>query len=387
MAKIGCVKMKYKKNPSLALMTDWLCSSGGAEQVILAWHKEWSESPIYTTIYNPTKVPQFSEAKVISSFLDKYPKAKTHHQYFFGTMPRAVESLDFTDYDVVLSSSHSCAKGIVTKPETCHICYCHTPPRYLWEPEIDDRLAKQKWPISIYTKNLIHKTRLWDRLSADRVDFFIANSNYVAQRIQKFYRRDATVIYPPVNVKRFVPTPKPLNYLLMIGRLIPYKRFDLAIQACNSLGVPLKIVGDGPEMENLKKMAGPTIEFLGRVPDAQIPDLYSHCNAFLFPQLEDFGITAVEAQASGRPVIAYRAGGALETIKEGITGTFFDEQTVDSLAKTIRNFDTFKVKPQYIRQYAMKFSTNNHIEQIKNFTEKKYTEYQMGHFDPSLGNL
>lgn len=380
-------KSKSKREPNLAIVTDWLSSSGGAEQVIASWYDEWPKAPIYTTIYNPKRVPYFQNADVRPTYLSKFPFAKNHHQWFLGFMPKAVESMDLRDFEIVISSSHSLAKGIITKPETMHVCYCHTPPRYVWEPEVDDRLWSQPWPVSIYTHKLMHKLRVWDRLAADRVDYFVANSNYVAQRIQKFYRRDATVIYPPVDVDKFTPVSHPKNYFLAIGRLIPYKRFDLAIQACNALGVPLKIVGDGPDRKRLEAMAGETIEFLGRVPDSEIPQLYAEANALLFPQLEDFGITAVEAQAAGRPVIAYRAGGALETVKEGITGTFFDEQTPDSLARAIRQFDTFKVRSADIRKHALQFSTQNYRKTFREFIETKYVEYQMGHFDPSLNNL
>lgn len=373
-------------NPNIALVADWLTSPGGAEQVIHTWHTSWPTAPIYTTIHDPSRLPEFNQAKIHTTYLQRLPFSRKKHPYYLPLMPTAIESLDLRGYDIVLSSSHSCAKGIITKPETLHISYCHTPPRYIWEPAVDNRLTKYRWPISTYTTRLLTHLRTWDRLAADRVDYFLANSKYIATRIQKYYRRKATVIYPPVQTERFTPTEKFSDYYLAIGRLIPYKRFDLSIKACTALDLPLKVVGTGPELRHLQSIAGPKVEFLGHVPSSELPALYSHARAVLNPQLEDFGITAIEAQAAGRPVIAYGQGGACETVINEKTGLFFKEQTVDSLAQTLRNFDPYRFNPTEIHNHAQQFSTPHHLTKLQKFLEEKLLAHRRGELDPSLHN-
>lgn len=363
--------MEIIKNKKIAIVCDWLTNLGGAEKVIMSLHKLFPEAPIYTTLYDKSRAKGFESATIYTSFIQKIPFAKKNHTLMLGSMPMAVESFNLNEYDIVISSSHSVAKGIITKPETLHISYCHTPMRYAWEPwELDYRLQSFPKFIHYKIKKKIHKIRLWDRLTADRVDHFIVNSNYVSDRVQKYYRKPSTVIHPPVDTDRFI-IKSPGDYFLMVGRMISYKRFDLVIEAFNHLGKPLKIVGTGPDLGKLKKMANKNIEFLGRLSDESLRRLYSECKALIFPQIEDFGITPVECMASGRPVIAYAEGGARDTVVEGKTGIFFKEQTVDSLMQTLAAFGEIPWDSQSIKQHAEKFSEKRFQEEILNFINSK----------------
>lgn len=272
-------------------------------------------------------------------------------------MPLAVEKFDLSEYDLVISDSAAFSKGVITKPEALHVCYCHTPTRYAWD---DSHKYVREFNMSILAKIFVpffmNYLRLWDREAAYRVDKFICNSNFVAKRIDKYYKQKATVIYPPVDAEFFIPSFKPAdNYFLMVGRLLVYKRFDIAIEAFNRLELPLKIIGDGPERKKLKKMANWNIEFLGELEGEKLREYYQNCRALVFPQEEDFGIVALEAMACGRPVIAYQGGGALESIKQGETGLFFNEQTVGSLIEAVKSFQPEKFNPKLIRQHALKF--------------------------------
>ncbi|MFH1461025.1 MAG: glycosyltransferase, partial [Patescibacteria group bacterium] len=279
---------------------------------------------------------------------------------------------DLSQYDLVLSDSSSYAKGVITSPKTLHICYCHTPIRYAWD---DSHKYIEEFgypgPIKKIIPFFMNYIRLWDEQAAQRVDYFIANSNFVAKRIEKYYRRQAEVINPPVKASLFYIVSKPDPYFLMVGRFLPYKRFDLAIKAFNQLGWPLKIIGDGPERKKLQAIAKSNIEFIGLVSDDQLKDYYAHCRAFIFPQEEDFGITAVEAMAAGRPVIAYQGGGALEIIESGLTGLFFKEQTHDCLIEALKRFSSINFNPQLIRERALQFDQGIFKEKIRKFIEDK----------------
>jgi glycosyltransferase involved in cell wall biosynthesis len=361
----------------VALVHDYLNQMGGAERVVIAFHQMFPDAPIYTSIYDPQRVdPVFQEMDVRTSFMQKFPLVTRHHQPYLPFYPFAMESLDLRDYDLVLSSSSAFGKGVITRPETMHICYCHTPMRWCWnyceyvEREQLGGMARRILPF------LITGLRMWDQVSAMRVDHFIANSPVVAARIQKYYRRDAVVIPPPVEVSRFFfdPAIEREDYFLIISRLIPYKRIDLAIEACNRLHLPLVIVGAGRDMERLKRMAGPTIRFLGRLSDEEVLHYYARCRAFLFPGEEDFGITPLEAQACGRPVIAYGSGGSLASVVEGITGEFFYEQTVDSLATVLASFEERRYEPQTIRNHALEFDTSRFHRRILQFIGAKMSE-------------
>ncbi|GHO76122.1 glycosyl transferase [Ktedonobacter sp. SOSP1-85] len=358
----------------VALVHDYLNQMGGAERVVLALHELFPDAPIYTSIYDPERVdPAFKNIDVRTSFMQKLPMVTRHHQPYLPFYPFAMEKLDLRGYDLVLSSSSAFAKGVITRPETMHICYCHTPMRWCWnyeeyvEREQLGKAARTLLPL------MITGLRLWDQTTAMRVDHFIANSPAIVDRIRKYYRREAIFIPPPVEVKRFPfdPATQPGDYFLVLSRLIPYKRIDLAIEACNRLQLPLVVIGKGRDKERLQKLAGPTIRFMGGLSDQEVTHYISHCRAFLFPGEEDFGITPLEAQAAGRPVIAYGAGGALASVVEGVTGVFFREQTVESLADALASFDERHFNPMAIRNHALEFDTPRFQRRILQFIEAK----------------
>lgn len=345
----------------IAIIHDHLAQAGGAEEVVKVLKSIFIQAPIFTLIYNKKNtIDFFRDQNIQTSFLQKIPFGVSRYQWWIALMPLAVENYNVMDYDIILSSSSSFAKGVITRPDSLHICYCYTPTRFLWTDTYSyiqelrvNPLVKKILPLSL------RKLRQWDRLAADRVDYFVAVSETVKKRIKKYYNRDSVIVYPPVDVESFYISDKPKNYYLAGGRLVPYKKIDLAVKAFSRLGIPLKIFGVGPEMAKLKKIAKSNIEFLGRVSESQKRELFANCVAYLNPQEEDFGITAVEAMAAGRPVIAFKRGGALETIKDGETGEFFDEQIWEELADKIIRFDHNRFEPQFIRQHAMNFNVDN----------------------------
>ncbi len=324
----------------IALVHDYLVQYGGAERVLECFTELFPEAPIYTLVYDKEAMHgKFADKDIRTSFLQKFKLARKKHRLFPPLMPIAIEQFDFRKFDIVLSDSASYAKGIITQPQTLHICYMHTPMRYAWD---DCQKYTQDFNFPRFIKKIVppvmNYVRIWDRVSSERVDKFIANSNFVAKRIAKYYGKKVIVINPPVAVNNFYISSQRGNYFLMVGRLIAYKRHDIAIEAFNKLGLPLKIIGRGPEMKRLKKMARKNIEFLGRVDDQELARYYAECRAFIFPQEEDFGIVAIEAMAAGRPVIAYRGGDIPEHIEEGKTGIFFEKQTAVDIIKALRKF-------------------------------------------------
>lgn len=363
----------------IALVHDYLVQYGGAERVLECFTEIFPHAHIYTIVHDKEVMHGvFEDKKIHTSFLQKFPLARKKHRMFPMFMPAAIEQFDFSKYDVVLSDSSSYAKGIITNPETLHICYMHTPMRYAW----DDC---QKYTDDFGLPRFIKKTvpffmnyiRLWDWVSAERVDKFIANSNFVAKRIRKYYKKNSTVINPPVAVDEFYVENNPEkreDYFLMVGRLITYKRHDIAIKAFNKLGLKLKIIGRGPEMKKLQKIAGPNIEFLGRVEDEDLPKYYANCKAFIFPQEEDFGIVAVEAMSAGRPLIAYRGGDIVEHMEEGKTGIFFDKQSAEDIIEAVEKFDDSSYDGNYIRSKAIKFDREAFKRNIKEYVEKAVNE-------------
>ncbi len=361
----------------VALVHDYLNQMGGAERVVLALHEMFPDAPLYTSIYDPRRVDKtFQNIDIRTSFMQKFPLVKKHHQPFLPFYPFAMERLDMRGYDLVISSSSAFGKGVITRPESIHICYCHTPMRWCWNyDEYVERENLGKISRSILPF-FISGLRIWDQTSSMRVDHFIANSPVVADRIRKYYRRDAVVIPPPVDVNRFTfdPTTRPGDYFLIVSRFMPYKRIDLAIEACNQLQIPLVIIGSGRDEVRLKRLAGPTIRFTGRLSDQEVFYYYAHCRALILPGEEDFGITPLEAQASGRPVIAYAAGGALASVIDNVTGTFFLQQTVESLVEVLASFDERRFDPQTIYNHALEFDHPRFRRRIQQFIEAKMSE-------------
>jgi len=351
----------------VALVYDRLNKWGGAERVLLALHELFPSAPLYTSVYDRKKTPWASVFDVRVSFLQKFPFA-VHHEFYAPLMALAFEGFNFDGFDLVISVTSEAAKGILTKPGTTHVCYCLTPTRYLWSGY--EEYFKNP-VLRFVSKPVVSYLKFWDKIGSSRPDAFIAISEEVKSRIKKYYGKDSTVVYPPVKItdqklKDQSPAIRD-NYFLIVSRLVTYKRVDIAVKTFNKLKLPLKIVGVGHEMGKLKNMAGPTIEFLGNLTDEELVSYYSGCRALIFPGLEDFGLTILEAQNFGKPVIAFRAGGALETILEGKTGLFFDEPTVESLKRALERFNKLKIDPEDCKTQARKFS----FEQFKkNFMEK-----------------
>ena len=363
----------------VALVHEWLTNLAGSERVLLALHEMYPEAPVHTSVFVPEEFPQLADADVRTSFMQKIPGARTRHQAFPFLRTVAFERFDLSEFDVVISSSHAEAKGVITRPETLHICYCYTPIRYYWSGYhhylANPRFGALNPIVKAVMPYMTNYLRVWDRCAADRVDLFVAISNHVARRIKKYYRRDADVIYPPVSTSWLGISPSLDDYFLLVGRLIPYKRADIVVEAFNRLGLPLKIAGTGSELESLRGMAGPNIEFLGRVSDAELGELYSRCQALVFPQEEDFGIVPLEAMAAGRPVIAYRAGGALETVVEGETGVFFDRQHADSLMESVKSFDPGRFDPEKARKRALEFDVEVFKEKTREYVIEAWKRF------------
>lgn len=359
----------------VALVHDYLAQNGGAEKVLEAFREIWPDAPIYVLFHDKEKMSRFENVR--ESFISKFPFVKSKYQWYLPLMPMATESHDLKGFDVVLSSSSAFAKGVLTQPNTCHISYCHTPTRYLWT-ETHDYIKNLNYNFAVKAilPALIHKLRMWDKMSAHRVDSFIANSNTVEKRIDKYYDRESRVIYPPVETEKHALKEKKQDYFLAGGRIAAYKRFDLIVNVFNRLGYKLKIFGTGPKWwSDIRKKAKDNIEFLGWVSEDKKIELLSGARAFIHPQVEDFGITAIEAMASGTPVIAYNKGGATETVKEGKTGVLFGEQSWESLLDAVLNFDHKGWNPKEIRTWAEKFSKDRFKKEIKDFVTRSYEQF------------
>lgn len=369
----------------IALVHDYLSQDGGAERVLKAMHELWPEAPIFVLFHDHERIPYFNRDRIQESFLAKIPGIKNLYQWFLPWMPQATENHDLQIYDVVLSSSSVFAKGVITSPGTLHISYCHTPPRFLWG-DTHQYVADLKYNFFIksFLPGIIHRMRLWDKMSSDRVDHFIVNSKTVARRVVKYYRRDSDIIYPPVETHKFTPTNELGNYYLAGGRLVPYKRLDLVIETFNRLQWPLIIFGDGPEKERLQKRARPNITFVGQISDEYKAQLMSRCLAYINPQIEDCGITAIETMAAGRPVIAYNEGGATETVTPGETGIFFNEQSWESLLDTLLHFDPHNWNTHKIREHSLLFSAENFKQKIKKTVEDRWEEFSKGYLQRPL---
>lgn len=360
---------------SVALVHDWLNQIGGAEDVLEALVDMFPRAPVYTSMYWRDGMPEtYRSWDVRTTWMDHLPGIYTHHQPYLALYPNAFAGLDLSGYDVVLSNKSGFCHGVRTG-EALHICYCLTPTRYVWD--FETYAAREALPafLKIALRPVIAVLRRWDHRAAQRVDHFIAISRAVQERIRHAYGRESVIIHPPVDTARFEPAATIDDYYLIVSRLVPYRRIDLAVRAFNQLERPLVIAGDGRDRAALESLAGPTITFLGRVPDEDLPDLLARCQAYVLPGEEDFGIAPLQAQASGRPVIALGSGGALDTIVEGETGTFFQEPSPESLTAAVRAFDPRAVEPEACVRNAARFSRGVFKRRMRQFIERAWDGY------------
>lgn len=362
----------------VALLHDYLNQAGGAERVLLALAALFPDAPIYTLVHDKKRLKGFDQKDIRTSFLQKMPFSSSKIRWYLPLMPTAVEQLDLSGYDLVISSSSALIKGVITHPNTLHICYCYTPTRYLWSDTHQYHKDIQEGKLVKYLlPYFLSKLRQWDHSAAQRVNHFIAQSNFIAQRIKNYYNRESSaIIYPPTDTENFYISANLGNYYLLISRLKPYKKVALAIKAFNKLNIPLKIIGVGEEQKRLKKIAKSNIEFLGGVSEEQKRKLLSECLALIHPQEEDYGLTPIEAMASGRPVIAYNAGGAKETVIDNKTGKFFSEQSWEALIDTVIKFKPQEYNPQEIKKHAEKFNSQIFYKKIKNFITFAYQDFK-----------
>jgi glycosyltransferase involved in cell wall biosynthesis len=364
----------------IAVLHDYLNQYGGAERVLKVILEMFPEADLYTLLYDPEKLPMdfsknFKKASVLNNKL-----VINNHRLFIPFMPFITDRLQSLDnYDLVISSSAGYGKGIKVKNKF-HVCYCHTPLRYAWEFNELGNFSFSPWAFLKVFKPIANYLKKWDKRVSKDVNLFIANSKHISNKINSYYERDSHVIYPPVNLNKFYPEMGSLknhgDYYLMVGRFLYYKLFDLGIEVFNKLDKPLKIVGSGPEEKKLKKMAGENIEFLTGISDDELRRVYSHAKGFIFPQVEDFGLVAAEAQACGLPVIAYNAGGAREIVEDGKTGILFNEQTVESLVEAVKKFEKMKFDRKYIARRAEMFSLNKFKKDFFDILEKQGFDFQ-----------
>ena len=357
----------------VALVHDYLMQGmRGAERVLAELHKLYPQAPVYTLLHDAEKMGDVvGDWDIRTSFLQKLPGTRRLHRQLFLLMPLAVELLNLHEYDLVISASSAWVKNVRPAPDAKHICYCYSPARFLWfwSQQYIGRLPARPVAKGL-VRAMLPGLRWWDHRGSRRVSHFVAISQTVKRRIRRYFNRDAEVIYPPVDTDRFLPAHEDEDFFLIVSALNPYKRIDLAIETFNRLDLPLVVIGDGPEYERLCTRAGPTVKLLGWCDDREVEHHLSRCRAFIMPQEEDFGIAPLEAQSAGRPVIAYRAGGALETIVEDETGLFFAEQTPDSLGEAVHRFRAMRFDKQRCRANALRFSTDRFHREFMGFVEK-----------------
>lgn len=353
-------------------MHDWLTGMRGGEKVLESMARLFPEAPIYTLVHHPGQVsPQLESHEIRTSFIQRLP-SRSAYRWYLPLFPRAIESFDFTGYDLVLSSSHCAAKAVITPDTTTHLCYCHTPMRYAWDqfdayfsPERNGRI---KFAV---IRRIIDRLREWDRRTASRVDAFAANSGYVADRIRRYYGREAEVIPPPVDTDRFTPSARPPgDYYLMVTALSPYKRVDMAIEAFNRMQRPLVIVGWGPEHERLERLAGSHARLAGKVSDAELNELYRGCRGLVLPGIEDAGIAPLEAMACGRPALVLAEGGAPEAVIDGRTGVHIREASTEALIEAVDTAEGLSFNTAEIRAHAERYSTRRFEQRLREFIER-----------------
>lgn len=359
--------------PRVAIVCSWLNQYGGAERVLDVLHGMWPEAPVYTSVYLPDAMPSaYRSWDIRTSFMQRLPGLRTQFQAYLPLFPLAFEQFDFGGYDLVIDNSSAFSYGVITRPETLHVSYCLTPARFLWNYHDYVRREGLGTAAQLALAPFLTGLRLWDRAAADRVDRFVAISTTIQRRVATYYRRESVVIPPPIECTRFAVGRGGGDDYLIVSRLIPYKRVDLAIEACKRVGARLTIVGRGRDRARLEAIAGgsPLIRFAGYVSDAQIRDLWANCRGFIFPGEEDFGITPLEANAAGRPAIAYAAGGALDTVIEGKTGRFFHRPTVESLAEVLAAFDPGAFNPAEMRAHAESYDVPVFEQRLRAFVEQ-----------------
>jgi glycosyltransferase involved in cell wall biosynthesis len=360
----------------VAIVHDYLNQQGGAERVAEVFSRMFPGAPIFTSIYRPDCVdPYWRTVDVRTSFLQRLAPSLKLAKALLPLYPPAFESFDLSEYDLVISSASTFAKGVITRPDTCHVCYCYTPTRFAWR--YHDYIARERLPrgARVILPFVVSRLRVWDYAAAQRVDQFVAISTAVAARIEKSYRRSAVVVEPPVDAAYFGDQAEVDDYYLVMSRLQPYKRIDLAVEACSRIGVRLKVAGEGPDRERLESLSGPTVEFLGRVTDTEARHLFSHCLALLWPGEEDFGLAPVEAQASGRPVVAFAAGGALDTVIDGETGALFSPQSADALVDVLQRFNPSSFDESVLRANAERFHVDRFVERMIATLEEAYDRF------------
>jgi glycosyltransferase involved in cell wall biosynthesis len=343
----------------VALVHYWLVNDRGGEKVLKAFYDLFPDATIFTHVVDPKKMPaDLADARIETSFVSKVPFAKSKYQLYLPFMPAALEALDLSGYDLVISSESGPAKGVLPAPNATHICYVHSPMRYIWNMYAES-MRRANPVVRALFPWISNYLRLYDVTSAARVDQFVANSHNVAARVRRYWRRDADVLHPPVAVEDFTFSPKHEGFYLYVGELVDYKRADVIVDAFTKLGAPLVVIGSGPDEKRIRRSAGANITFLGRTDFATLRDHYERCRAFVFAAEEDFGIVPVEAMACGKPVIAFGKGGALETVIEGATGMFFHEQTPAAVVEAVRAFEANAsgFDPHAIRAHAETFAT------------------------------
>lgn len=359
----------------VALVHYWIVNWRGGEKVLRAIADLFPDADVYAHVIDPELAAKWLPGrKLRTTFVARLPFARRHYQKYLGVMPMALEQLDLRSYDLVISSESGPAKGVMTAPHATHICYCHSPMRYVWDMYHEYR-AHCGAVTRVAMAPVLHYMRMWDQLSAQRVDHFVANSEFVARRIAKYYRRRAQVIFPPVAVDDFAVSTAGEDFYLSVGQLVAYKRADLMVEAFNALGARLLVIGDGEMLPALRRAAKPNIQFLGRQPFEVIRDHYARCRALIFPGIEDFGMVPVEAMASGKPVIAFGRGGVLETVTDGVSGVLFEEQTVPALLDAIRRFEETEDRfdPIVIRASTVRFSEGFFRERFRAYISEVTT--------------
>jgi glycosyltransferase involved in cell wall biosynthesis len=371
----------------IAVVHDYFTQLGGAEKVAEELYRTLPNASLFATVAFPQCMPaHLKNARVETSWMQNLPQISKYYRTYFLLYPFAIASIDLSKYDLVVSSSSSYAKGIRTHRDALHVCYCHTPMRWVWNYKTYSERESFGFTRGFILPILIRGLKWWDEQASRQPDHFVANSKIVAERIRRAYGRSAEVIHPPIDTKRFHLSGAPENYYVTLSRLVSYKRIDLAIQACTELNRKLLVIGDGPDRKRLEALAGPSVTFLGRVPDDVVERCVSRCRALLFPGEEDFGMAPLEVAASGRPTIAYRAGGAVETVVENLTGIFFDEQSPEHLAEAIERFELQEWHPELIRQHSEGFSVEVFQDRLRSFLRRVGVQFPAQAFrsDPQL---